>query len=95
MGGKASVARSVPGAPNEVFALLTDLARLPEWNVIMTGVVERPESLAPGAEWVVELKAMGKTWWSRSRVQEFDAAQRVIAYRSRTDDGNPSYAIWR
>jgi uncharacterized protein YndB with AHSA1/START domain len=95
MGGKASVAGTVPGTPNEVFAFLTDLDRLPQWNAIMTSVVERPETLAPGAEWVVEFKAMGNTWRSRSWVEELDPARRVFAYRSGTDDGNPSYAIWR
>lgn len=95
MGGKASVTGTVPSSPNDVFAFLTDLDRLPDWNAIMTSVVERPETLRPGAEWVVEVKAMGNTWRSRSRVEEYDTARRVFAYRSGTDDGNPSYAIWR
>ena len=43
----------------------------------------------------VEIKAMGTSWKSRSKVQECDPQQRVFAYRSCTDDGNPSYAIWR
>lgn len=95
MGGKASVAGAVPNAPNEVFTLLTDLDRLPEWNAIMTGLVDRPDTVEPGAEWVVEFKALGNTWRSRSRVEEYDPDLRVFAYRSCTDDGNPSYAIWR
>jgi uncharacterized protein YndB with AHSA1/START domain len=95
MGGKTSVAGTVQAPPNEVFAFLTDLDRLADWNAIMTGVVDRPETLAAGAEWVVEFKAMGNRWRSRSRVEEYDAARRVFAYRSCTDDGNPSYAIWR
>jgi uncharacterized protein YndB with AHSA1/START domain len=95
MGGKASVAGTVSGAPGDVFALLTDLDRLPDWNAIMTRVVDRPEYLSPDAEWVVEFKAMGRMWRSRSRVEEYDTVRRVFAYRSATDDGNPSYAIWR
>lgn len=95
MGGKASIAATAPGAPDDVFALLTDIGRLPDWNAIITGVVERPETLVPGAEWVVELTAMGNTWRSRSSLEEYDGARRVFAYRSGTDDGNPSYAIWR
>ena len=30
-----------------------------------------------------------------SRVEEYDPQRRVFAYRPCTDDGNPSYAIWR
>ena len=32
---------TVPGSANDVFALLTDLDRLPDWNAIITKVVER------------------------------------------------------
>jgi hypothetical protein len=77
-----------------VFALVTDLDRLPEWNAIITQVVERPATLGPDAEWVVELKAMGNRWRSRSRLLELDAGTRRFAYRSQTDDGNPSYGEW-
>jgi hypothetical protein len=38
---------------------------------------------------------MGHSWPSRSRVEEVDSGRRVFAYRSQTDDGNPSYALWR
>ena len=95
MGGTGKVAGTVPRPPNDVFAFLTDIDRLPDWNTIITKVAERPERLEPGAEWVVEVKAMGNSWLSRSRVQEYDALHRVFAYRSCTDDGNPSYAWWR
>jgi uncharacterized protein YndB with AHSA1/START domain len=78
-----------------VFGLLTDIERLPEWNSIIVKVVERPEALSPGAEWVVQLKAMGSNWASRSRIEEYDPRHHVFAYRSCTDDGNPSYARWR
>lgn len=93
--GTGSVVDTVPRAPDDVFAFLTDVDRLPDWNAIMTKVVERPDALVPGAEWVVELKAMGNTWRSRSRIEEYDEARRAFAYRSCTDDGNPSYALWR
>jgi uncharacterized protein YndB with AHSA1/START domain len=95
MGGKASVVGTVPSAPSEVFSVVTDLERLPEWNAIMTRLVECPDTLEPGIEWVVEFKALGNTWRSRSRVEEYDPNQRVFAYRSSTDDGNPSYTLWR
>ena len=87
---------SVPvAAPaGTVFDVITDLDRLPEWNAHMRAVVEQPPELGPGAEWVVEFRALGQTWRSRSRVQILDTDQRVFEYRSATDDGNPSYAIW-
>ena len=77
-----------------VFDLVTDVSRLPEWNEIITRVVERPTTLEPGAEWVVELKAMGSSWRSRARVVDVDASAGRFAYRSQTDDGNPSYGDW-
>lgn len=85
----------VPSPPTDVFGLLTDIDRLPEWNRIIVSVAERPAVMTQGAEWVVRLKAMGSSWPSRSTVEELDPDQHVFAYRSRTDDGNPSYARWR
>jgi hypothetical protein len=38
---------------------------------------------------------MGQSWRSRSRLEELDHERRVFTYRSGTDDGNPSYALWR
>jgi hypothetical protein len=91
---QGSVREVVGAAPKEVFAVVTDLERLPEWNELIQGVVERPAVLAPEAEWVVELRAMGNRWRSRSRVLEYDAGARRFVYRTQTDDGNPSFAIW-
>lgn len=91
---KHSVTSAVPAPPEVVFDLITDLDRLPEWNANMTTVVERPPALSPGTEWVVELRAMGQTWRSRSRLETLDPERRVFVYRSGTDDGNPSYAVW-
>lgn len=88
-----TVALGVPAA--RVFATITDIGELPRWNSVITRVVEQPQVLEPGAEWVVELHALGQTWRSRSRVEVIDIAARRFAYRSATDDGNPSYAIWR
>jgi uncharacterized protein YndB with AHSA1/START domain len=95
MGRTESIAGVVDASPDETFAFLTDLDRLPEWNAIMVGVVERPDALVPGAEWVVEFHALGRNWHSRSKLEELAPDRRVFAYRSQTDDGNPSYAIWR
>lgn len=80
--------------PDDVFATLTDIAHLPDWNDAMTEVVEQPERLEVGAEWVVEFHALTQTWRSRSTVEELEPASRRFAYRSATDDGNPSDARW-
>ncbi|MEU8134921.1 SRPBCC family protein [Streptodolium elevatio] len=91
-----SFSASVPAPADAVFALVTDVARLPEWNRAVTRVVEAPAALEPGAEWVVTVKPAGwPSWPSRSRVREIDPAHGVFAYRSQTDDGNPSYADCR
>ena len=84
----------VPASPDSVFATLTNIEGLPSWNSRMTRVVEHPAVLQPGAEWVVEFRVFGRTWHSRSTVDEFDAESRRFAYRSRTDDNNPSEASW-
>jgi hypothetical protein len=63
-------------------------------NANMTRVVEQPPTLTPGAEWVVEFRALGQTWRSRSRVERLDRNALEFSYRSRTDDGNPSYGLW-
>jgi hypothetical protein len=89
-----SITHVVPGSSPGVFALVTDIDRLPEWNAIITQVVDRPATLARDVEWVVELKAMGRAWHSRSRVLVYDEVARRFEYRSQTDDGNPSYGIW-
>jgi hypothetical protein len=82
----------VPAA--SLFGLISDIDRLPEWNELIQRVVERPTEVNVGAEWVVEMRALGSRWNSRARVEDIDADAFRFAYRSRTDDGNPSYALW-
>lgn len=84
----------VHGQPDAVFAALTDVAKLPVWNVRMTTVVEVSDALEPGSEWVVEFRVWGRTWRSRSTLEELDPVRHRFVHRSRTDDGNPSYARW-
>lgn len=84
----------IAASPDAVYRTLTDIDRLPTWNQRMTRVVDRPAALTPGSEWVVEFNVLGRTWRSRSVVDELDADARRFAYRSRTDDGNPSEASW-
>jgi len=80
---------------SEVFDLITDVDRLPEWNDAIERVVERPAQLAPGLEWVVVMHPHGlPPWKSRSHLDEIEPGRR-FAYTTRSDDGNPSYALWR
>src|SRR2546421_3657453 len=95
MGRTGTAELTVSSPASDVFGLLTDIDRLPEWNTIIVKVVERPETLSPGAEWVVQLKALGNRWESRSTIDEYDPGRFVFSYRSQTDDGNPSYTRWR
>jgi uncharacterized protein YndB with AHSA1/START domain len=90
----AQAEATVNAEPDVVFAALTDVARLPQWNHRMTRVVEVPANLVPGAQWVVEFRVFGRSWRSRSTLGLLDTATRRFAYRSGTDDGNPSYAEW-
>lgn len=95
MAASAHASTVVPATADAVFRTLTDIARLPEWNDVMTSVIEKPDRLETGAHWLVEFHALGQTWRSRSVVEEIDMASRRFVYQSRTDDGNPSYARWR
>ena len=74
MGRTGTAELTVSSPASDVFGLLTDIDRLPEWNTIIVKVVERPETLSPGAEWVVQLKALGNRWESRSTIDEYDPA---------------------
>jgi len=88
-------AAHVEAAPDDVFAALTRPADLPTWNRAIRRVVQAPTRLVEGDEWVVELHVLGRTWHSRSTVLSIDPSARTFAHRSRTDDGNPSWAEWR
>ena len=85
----------VTASADGVFALITDLDRLPEWNRAIRRVVERPAALVSGAEWVVVMHPPKMpSWKSRSHVEALEPGVR-FAYRSHTDDRNPSYAHWQ
>lgn len=84
----------VEASPDDVFGLITAIDRLPDWNSEIRTVHERPAALTAGAQWVVEIHAMGTNWRSRSTVIDFDREPRVFAYDSQSDDGNPSVATW-
>lgn len=91
---RSSVTAEVAADPDELFALITDIDRLPEWNEHIHHVVDAPAQVVDGSEWVVEMRAMGTKWDSRSQLQERDPSARRFAYMTRTDDGNPSRAYW-
>lgn len=57
-------------------------------------IVDAPAEPVVGADWVIELHAVGEHWNSRSTVTHLEPAARRFGYRSRTDDGNPSWADW-
>ena len=84
----------VAASPDAVFRTLTNVSKLPEWNRAITEVVEAPAQLAGGAVWKVRIHALGQSWVSKSQVSALDPATRRFAYRSQSDDGNPSYADW-
>lgn len=92
---RGSVTEDLPADADELFALLTDIERLPAWNKHNHHVVETPDALVEGAEWVVETRALGSKWNSRAQVLELDRAARRFVHRSASDDGNPSYARWK
>jgi uncharacterized protein YndB with AHSA1/START domain len=79
----------------EVFERITDIAHLPDWNLEIPRVIERPAALGVGAQWVVQIHALKSHWNSRSTVTELDRERGRFAYRSQSDDGNPSHADWR
>ena len=89
-----SASRIVALPADDVFNTITDLARLPDWNDAITAVIQQPDRLEVGSEWIVEMHALGQGWLSHSIAEAFDPTGRCFAYRSATDDGNPSYALW-
>jgi uncharacterized protein YndB with AHSA1/START domain len=85
----------IDAAPDDVFALVTDINRLPEWNAAIETVAERPDSLLVGDEWVVVMHPPKlPRWRSRSTVLAVDSDVRLFAYRTRTDDNNPTHVDW-
>jgi hypothetical protein len=82
-------------AAPDVFDLLIDIDRLPEWNAHVHHVIDRPERpLEAATEWVIQMRAMGGRWPSRARALTVDRAGLSFEHRSCSDDGNPSYALW-
>ena len=94
MGKQDTVAMRIHASPDAVFNTVTDVAKLPAWNRAITEVVEIPERLDVGSVWKVRIRALGQSWVSKSTVSVLDPIAGRFAYRSQSDDGNPSYADW-
>ena len=93
MGRVGSHTGLVDAAPDDVFAAVTDIAGLPQWNDRIQRVVMAPDALDADAEWLVELKILGQQFQSRSRVLDIDPVARRVRYRS-NPEGDPDFAIW-
>jgi uncharacterized protein YndB with AHSA1/START domain len=85
----------IDAPPAQVFERITDIEHLPDWNLEIPKVLEQPAVLDVDAQWVVQIHAMKIHWNSRSTVTELDPSCGRFAYRSQSDDGNPSHADWR
>ena len=94
MGLHDSASAHVDASPEAVLRVVTSVSRLPEWNPAITEVIDVPEHLEPGTVWRVRVHALGQSWVSTSTVVVLDPAAGRFAYRSQSDDGNPSYADW-
>ena len=91
---QGSVSEHVDASVDQMFRVITDISRLPQWNRRIHHVVEAPDTLGDGAEWVVQMRINGARWNSRALLEEVDASAGRFRYVSRTDDDNPSRAHW-
>lgn len=94
MGIRESATATIKSDPAGAFRTVTDIKRLPEWNQGIVEVVELPDQLNEGSIWKVRVRAMGQSWVSKSTVTELGPESGRFAYRSQSDDGNPSFADW-
>jgi uncharacterized protein YndB with AHSA1/START domain len=86
---------SVRVDPTKLFAAITDVEHLPDWNAAIERVVEGPGAMVHGARWTVEMHPMrGMRWRSVSTLDVLDVDRRRFAYRTVNADGNPSYTLW-
>ena len=51
MAGRVSASRILDAKVDDVFAVVTDIARLREWNTAITALIERSDSLHPLTFW--------------------------------------------
>ena len=91
---RVTLTRHLDAEPDDAFGVITDVRRLPAWNQAITRVLDVPPAMDARCEWVVELSVWGRRWSSRSCLEQLEPRTRRFAYRSASDDGNPSYADW-
>lgn len=92
--GQASA--NIDAAPAEAFTTITAIDRLPEWNERIAAVTRTPGTPPDeGVEWTVQMHVPPATWPSRSRVLTYDPVRLLFEHTSQSDDGNPSYVVWR
>ena len=91
---RESATVNVALAPADVFRTVTDIQGLPKWNKGIVEVIGLPDRLQEGVLWKVRVRALGQSWVSRSTLTELDPESGRFAYRSQSDDGNPSFADW-
>ena len=78
----------------EVFDLLIDADRLPEWNVQYHEVLRSPgRPIGLGDEWMVDLHAMGRRTSISSRATEVNPAALHFEHRS-CSEGDASSVAW-
>jgi uncharacterized protein YndB with AHSA1/START domain len=94
MGLPETAGTSISATPERVFRLVADPSKLPSWNSAIVEVTEGPACLDLGSVWKVRIRALGRSWISKSQVTTLDPASGHFAYRSQSDNGNPSYADW-
>ncbi len=92
---RGEVSRIIDAATTQVFDVLTDLERLPEWNDCIQRVVECPVAVEEGADWLVVMNVpLLPRWKSRSTVIHVDRTNFRFVYRSTREARNPSYIDW-
>ena len=95
MGGRqGSVSTDLEAGADVVFALVTDVARLPEWNDRIEALESPAGELEVGDRWTVRVHLPGKRFASVSEVLELDRGERRFVHRSKPDDDNPSHTVW-
>lgn len=94
MGIRESATANVNVAPADVFRTVTDIQGLPTWNKGIVEIIELPDRLQEGSLWKVRVHALGQSWVSKSTLTELNPESGRFAYRSQSDDGNPSFADW-
>jgi len=91
-----SATQTITRGPEDVFRMITNVDRLPEWNRAIERVEQPATDLVPGAEWTVKMHpSRAMSWLSRSRVEEIDHDALRFRYRTWNADGNPSYSDWQ